>query len=579
MNRYFVLIVFGWIPLIILLWWCVLTYDCWTWGDYWMPYAPVLEDGETLVNGRRFSGFFGWMVRWDMQEATVAVLGALSFNGFVGYIDRCPRKTIEGSRIAPDSEWDLSQRIMQLSPRDDWSIGDACMGTFVTGSTGSGKTTGPGAELAMSFLRAGFGGLVLCIKPDERRNWERYCQQAGREDDLIVFDASGRHRYSFLDEELRHKGAGAGLTENIVNLFSIILEIADRNGGNGRDSEQYWKRALRQLARNLVDLLVLAHGRVSVPELYRLAASAPTSFEQIHSDNWRRQSFCFECLRTADARAKSDTELQDFKLVADYFTSEFPGLSDKTRSVIVSTFTSLVDVLNRGLLRTLFSTDTTVRPEDTFNGKILVIDLPVKEFLEVGQFAAVLMKFCFQRAVERRDVNENPRPVFLWVDECQEVMTSFDMPFQSTARSSRVATVYLTQNISTMRAAFGNDQAEALTDALTGNLQTKFFCANGDPVTNEWAATIIGRTRQFFVNASQSQTDDWTNMLFGQSETQRSSGVSEQMEFELPPRCFTTLRTGGPKNRWQVDTVMFQGGRQFAASGKTWLPVTFNQQH
>ena len=52
----------------------------------------------------------------------------------------------------------------------------------------------------------------------------------------------------------------------------------------------------------------------------------------------------------------------DFEIVTDYFLMEFSSLSDKTRSVIVSTFTSMVDVLNRGLLRELFCTDTNITP-------------------------------------------------------------------------------------------------------------------------------------------------------------------------------------------------------------------------
>lgn len=477
-------------------------------------------------------------------------------------------------------QWNLSDPLLWLSATDSWTLTHAFAGTIGTGATGVGKSTAIGAALASALLRAMFGGLILVAKPGERQVWERYCQLAGRLQDLVIFDASGRHRFNFLDEELQRPGRGAGLTENILSLLSTVLEIAERNGGHGSHNEEaYWKRALRQLCRNLIDLLVLAQGRVTIPDLYRLAISAPCSFEQLRSPDWQRDSFCFHCLQAADGRAKTVRQRQDYALVADYFCTEFVQLSEKTRSVILSTFSSLVDVLNRSLLRDLFSTETTLRPEDTLDGKILLIDLPVKEFMEVGQFAAVLWKYCFQRAIERRDVHENPRPVFLWADEFHHFTTSYDMEFQTTARSSRVATVYLTQNISTLLAAFGGDQARALTDSLLGNLQTKIWCANGDPVTNEWAANVIGRSPQFFINANQSSnTADWTNALFGLGgPTSMNSGISQQMEYELPPRHFTTLRCGGPESDWNVDSIVFQGGRQFS-NGKTWLPVTFRQQ-
>ncbi|MEZ6064111.1 MAG: hypothetical protein R3B90_00030 [Planctomycetaceae bacterium] len=143
-----------------------------------------------------------------------------------------------------------------------------------------------------------------------------------------------------------------------------------------------------------------------------------------------------------------------------------------------------------------------------------------------------------------------------------------------------MATVYLTQNISNLLAGFGGDNARALTDSLLGNLTTKICHLNSDPVTNEWAASIIGRSRQFFMNMSSSfQPGALSALLPGYyQDSQSSSGMSEQMEFEVQPRRFTTLRSGGPENRFLVDAIFYQGGRVFEETGKTWLPVTFDQR-
>lgn len=479
--------------------------------------------------------------------------------------------------------WDLNLPLLQWSRDSAWTIGHAVEGALVLGATGSGKSSGSGRTLATAMLDAGFGGLVLTAKADERRVWEDYCRETNRSGDLMVFGPKEPPRFNFLDHELNRKGEGAGLTENIVNLFSTVLEVAERNsaGGGGRDDEGYWKRANRQLVRNAVDLLAMAKGRVSIPELYRLVVSAPTSFAQLQSDEWKRQSFCYQCLREADKHEKTERQRSDFQIVADYFLLEFPGLSDKTRSVVVSTFTSMVDVLNRGVLRELFCGETNVTPEVVEQGKILVIDLPVKEFAEVGQFAQVLWKYAFQRAIERRNVMENPRPVFLWADEAQYFTTSYDMQFSTTCRAARVATVYLTQNVSNFYAALGgNDKGRSEADSLLANLNTKVFHANGDPVTNEWAASLIGRTRQFFANGNSSYSaDDFLTASLGLNRNMQSSaGFSESYEFEVPESTFTRLRTGGPANGGNVDALLFQNGRVFRENGRTWLPVTFQQK-
>src|SRR5579884_970475 len=75
-------------------------------------------------------------------------------------------------------------------------LADATTGVCVFGATGSGKTSGPAKHLAMGYLAADFGGIVLCAKAEERRQWEEWAEAAGRWDratktgDLIIIDKS-----------------------------------------------------------------------------------------------------------------------------------------------------------------------------------------------------------------------------------------------------------------------------------------------------------------------------------------------------------------------------------------------------
>ena len=478
--------------------------------------------------------------------------------------------------------WPLSMPLLMFSKYDPFTLADACEGIFIAGATGSGKTSGSGRTLALSYLRAGMGGLVLTAKPDERALWQRYVREADRGQDLIVFSPTEPWRFNFLDDELQRAGPGGGLTENLVNLFSEVLQVAERQSrSGGREDEGYWRRSMRQLVRNALDLLIFGTGRVSIPDLYRLIVSLPTTPAQVSDPTWQSHSFAYQCLKTADSQNKSPMRQQDYELCVDYAVLEFPALSEKTRSIIVSTFTSMVDVFQRSLLRELFCTDTNLSLDEIQRGKIIVVDLPVKEFAEVGQLSQVLLKYLFMRSIERRADLGNPRPVFLWCDESQLFTTEYDFMFQTTARSARVCTVYLTQNLSNYYATLGaGDEGKAAADSLLANLNTKILHANGDPVTNEWAATLIGHSRQFLTNANQSyQPADWFSNLCGVTGAgQSSSGISETIEFEVEPRRFTALRRGGKANGGLVDAIVFQGGRRFQASGKTWLPVTFQQR-
>jgi type IV secretory pathway TraG/TraD family ATPase VirD4 len=324
---------------------------------------------------------------------------------------------------------------------------------------------------------------------------------------------------------------------------------------------------------------VLATGQVSVPDLYRVAASTATSLEQVRSEEWRSRSPCFRYLQESEKRPKTASQQRDFELVADYFLCELPALSDKTRSVILSTFTSMADVLNRGILRDLFTEGCNIDPTATERGKIIVVNMPLKEYGQVGLYAAVLWKFAFEKSIERRDVAKSPRPVVLWQDEGQFfLLPSIDFLFTSTSRSSRVANVLLTQSISGVMATLaGGPAGKAEADAYLSNYGTKIFHANTDPASNEYAANLIGRCKQFVISANNNYggNDGWSN--HGRQQSGRSSGISEIVEYEVQPREFSRLRTGGVANRGEVDAIVFKNGAAFKATGRNWMKVTFRQ--
>lgn len=427
----------------------------------------------------------------------------------------------------------LDMPLLHLSPMDSFTVRDACEGVAVFGGTGSGKTSGSGQALARAYLTAGFGGLVLTAKPDERMLWERYARETGREQSLIVFSPEHPHRFNFMEYEINRPGVGAGLTGNLVRLFTHVLEVAERDKGGRNDS--YWQRTMEQLLRNAIDLLVLARGRVSLPDIYDVITSAPQDVEEASSEQWQRSSLCFACLMEANERDLPAARAEDFHLTGKYWLSEFPALAQKTRSVIVSTFTSMADGFLRYPLRELFCTTTTILPELTHEGAIIVLDLPVKEYDDIGRFAQVLFKLLWQRSAERRHVIENTRPVFLWADEAHYFVSKGDILFQTTARSSRVSTVYLTQNRGNLESAFGGSQAKADTDALLGSLLFKCWHANDHVDTNRWAAETIGQTVQY--RASSSSTAQGGADARGPSSTSATSRLWPIRPFHQPQYC------------------------------------------
>ena len=374
--------------------------------------------------------------------------------------------------------FDLDQPIYKFNKLHPFTIRDACEGVQIFGGIGSGKTSGSGAALARAYLRAGFGGLVLCAKKDELDTWKQYARETGREDSLLVFDTSGKFCFPFLQYEVEREGEGAGYTENIVRLFMTVHEAIGRSKGTAGDP--YWTNAMQQLMRNAVDLCLIATGKISVPLLYDIVRTAPQSVEERDSDAWREKSLCWQMLMQGHAKELDQWAQFDFDSTASFWLDEYPNISPKTRSGIVSMFTTTTDNFLRRPFRQLFSEppaipDAIAYPELTHHGVVIVMHLPVKEFGDAGRAAQIVFKYMWQQSTERRDIKQNPRPVFLWVDEAQNFATEYDMQFQATARASRACTVYLTQNLPNYYAEMGGEGSRHRVNSLVGNLQTKIW--------------------------------------------------------------------------------------------------------
>lgn len=469
--------------------------------------------------------------------------------------------------------------LLALSENDPWTVADAYEGTIIFGGNGSGKTTGSGKEIAKSFLKQGFGGLVLTVKVDEATTWHSYVHECGRAADLVTVEPGRPAALNFLEYEAGRPGLGAGLTYELVRILQIAME-----GGRerGRSENPYWDDAVAQLLTNAIDLVQMATGRVSLPEIMDVIRSAPLSaadaatpgYDAVRRDRWRAEygtvwaddSRCAKLLGDAWERTHGTEKAHDFRETYEFFIREWAPLDDRTRSNILSTLMSRMTGLLRSPFRQLFCDKTTITPVDTFDGKIIVLNLPVKEYGEVGRFAQILFKTIWQRAVERR--GSYGLPVFLWADEAQFFVSKYDMLFQQTARSARAAAVYLTQSVVNFRAALDAAQATDVSDSLLGNLQTKIFHANACPLTNEYAERLFG-----------SELQATANMSVGSAGV--TGGYQRVMLPILPAIKFTTPRKGGRVNDKVVEGYVFQAGRIWNGDDgkqrKNWLLASFKQ--
>lgn len=473
--------------------------------------------------------------------------------------------------------FDLDQALIELNSNTDklrWTLRRAFEGVQIFGGIGSGKTSGSGRMIAIKYLTAGFGGLVLTVKPDEKSMWEEYCKQAGRLSDLVVLEPGGKHHFNFLQYESATHGERESPTENIVEVLKTVIRAGEEKD-KGKSDDAFWETALDMLIFNVIDLCKLAYGSITINQLYEIVQTIPKSKEDLEKDEVKAFDIAMRLARDKTMAKIDEWEAgfteEDYKAVNQddneyesrlfdavpearllryidqFFNENLISLHDKTRSVIDFSFSGFLFRLMREPIYSLLCRhDSTVTPEDSLNGKIILLNLPVKVYHKVGRDCQILFKYIWQRAMEKRQVTDTSLPVFLWADEAQNFLHEHDATYQATARSSRVATVYISQNLPNYLSAMGGEKSEHKVKGFLGTLGTKIFHANADVETNKYASQLIGKA--YFVNES-----DQTSLNIQFSKSQTRSLVLEDV---VRPEEFIGMKTGGPNNNFRVEGVM-----------------------
>ena len=120
------------------------------------------------------------------------------------------------------------------------------------------------------------------------------------------------------------------------------------------------------------------------------------------------------------------------------------------------------------------------------------------------------------------------------------------------------------RSISNYLAAFGDNAESQVYSLIVGNLQTQVFHQQSDTRTNSYAAELLGRSRQFLTNASNSyQPADWGSTLLGHSAPHTTAGVNEVYEYQVQPGKFAGLLKGGPP-LWAAEAIVYPSGRAAA---------------
>jgi len=473
----------------------------------------------------------------------------------------------------------LDWPILSLSETDRVVFRDLATGVEITGSAGAGKSSTSGKQLAYGLLRMPHSGaLILTAKREETQNWIAYAKACGREKDLIVFNAESGDSFDPLHYEFTREGRGAGDMESIIDFFSTLVSIGKKEVGHGHDP--FWERGNEQLMRNVIKLLDLAGERISIANIDRVIKSLPARPGEYEEQAWQKDSYCAQLIDSIKARKETLTPDQwsDLDFATQYIFRKWPAFDERPRSSLEMTWSGMADKFLFNPFNRLFCSGTcSFTPEmTTHQGKIVICDFPLLEYgHETGRLINIILKLIFQRAWLRRNLAESPNPVFLWQDEFQYFVTRRDNFFQQTCRGSRVAVVFLTQNILNLSEELGEEHPGSKTKSFLGNLSgLKIFHQQNEMETCNYAADQIGKEYRYL---------DSYHAGGDASHAQASVGGSQQLVHIVEPIEFTRLLKPDADNPYS-QAIVYLSGKTFNATkternpkGRNYLPVLFSR--
>lgn len=478
------------------------------------------------------------------------------------------------NRPARKSRDQLDQPLVWWSNQDALTVRDLLNGGIaIFGRSGSGKTSSSGRAIAQAVLRyPRSGGLIVAAKPEDRAFWAGLFKAAGRENDLILFGPGHDRRFNFLAYVL---GMG-GHTREVTRCLTLINETLRSSDTRGGENADFFEKEQERMIFNAVEVVKLASGSVSAPDIQKFITTAPLNAAQIATPEWQA-GFCNQCIAAAFCKPKTPIEAHDFQLAADYWLTEYPNMADKTRSSIQTGVMGLLHAFNMGAVRELVSTDTNVSPDDMLAGKWVLVNMPAAEWGDSGSLVAAGWKYLTQRRILRREAKDEDCINVIWVDEAQTAVNSYDAHYLAQCRSHKGCMVYLTQSIHSYYSAMHGDKGRHQADALLTNFAAaKIFHALGDAQTAEWASGMLGKERQVFVAGSMQPVENLWDEAMGRGKV--TTNTSEHYSEVLQPNTFMNgLRTGGRQNGLLCDAVVVRSGEPYA-HGTNWLWVTFSQQ-
>ena len=286
--------------------------------------------------------------------------------------------------------------IMSLGPGpgDGLTLSQCFSNIFIAGMIGSGKTTGVGVNLATGLLRIHHDlRPAFYVKNLMKGNAGSSMRKTRRKPPMsFTSSLAGYIRLMLSRMNLMPKGVVSKVPGS--SWMSCSKSRTETSLAPAADS--YWPESSNRQMGYGMALIRMAGLSCGFRELLEFCQSLPSDAAQLKDPAWRRTAYAVNCLLAAAEEHEHEIA---FKMAGEWLTNEWPGLNEKTKSIIQSVTINTLDRLLSSEFADLITEDTNWTPEQVMTeGRILIFDVPGAVYGPAAQLASIAIKLLFQRA-------------------------------------------------------------------------------------------------------------------------------------------------------------------------------------
>ena len=377
---------------------------------------------------------------------------------------------------------------------------------LITGSIGSGKTSGAIARITYNLIKSGKGGLILDVKGNFVDTVKKMCETSGRIADLNIISKNSNTYFELLDTSINSLELASRLKQ-VITLLSVT-----------NNSDAYWLDKVENVLMNII-IIMKYMNRVDLMTLHRL----------ISQDEYLKASI-LEIKNRIKQEIPDDKTSFELAGAITFIENEYFKLDNRVNSIIKSEITRLtIPLITDYEIYNQFCVQGSKNKLTFDSNKIVVLSINIGENRALAKIIATFLKLSFQKYILSRFNSKHSS--FFIADEFQEFCNIEDAHFLSLSREAKCINVISTQSYTSLKNSLKDQNAASV---IIQNLVNKIWFRNDDMYTISETIKQLGKINVTKENRTVSESSQESkNSIFTNELMNKKSSISKSLNYVL----------------------------------------------